>query len=56
MVKLPNKEVMEIMRPIADNKVAPQQGWEFKLQQDSEFLSRYGGGGLGVGIGSSAKV
>jgi len=39
VVKLPNEEVQQMMQSLAVQQFI-QQGWEFKLETDSEFITR----------------
>ena len=41
VVKLPNEEVRQMMQSLAEQKFVPHQGWEFKLERDTDFISRY---------------
>ena len=40
VVKLPNEEVRQMMKLLADQKFIPQQGWEFRLETDNDFIAR----------------
>ncbi len=40
VVKLPNEEVRQMMQSLAVQKFVPQQGWEFKLETDLDFINR----------------
>lgn len=40
VVKLPNEEVRQMMQSLSEQRFIPQQGWEFKLETDFEFISR----------------
>ena len=41
VVKLANEEVRQMMQSLAVQKFVPQQGWEFKLDTDQDFISKY---------------
>lgn len=40
VVKLPNEVVRQMMQGLAEQRFVPQQGWEFKLETDYDFISR----------------
>ena len=40
VVKLPNEEVRQMMKLLADQRFIPQQGWEFRLETDNDFIAR----------------
>lgn len=43
VVKLPNEEVRQMMQSLAEQRFIPQQGWEFKLETDMDFINRLEG-------------
>lgn len=40
VVKLSPEALREMLQQLAVSKVAQQQGWEFKLPTDNDFVSR----------------
>ena len=41
VVRLPNEEVRQLMQSLANQRFIPQQGWEFKLESDLDFINRW---------------